>query len=131
VLAPLRAGRPGAYRPYDWYAGRFADRTVQVPVTDVLVLDGVTSARRAVADELSLAVWLAMPFDRSVARAVARDGEAARAELEGWHRREAAHFAADATAERADLVVDGAPTRPHDPATEFVAVRAPASLGGG
>lgn len=131
VLAPLRAGRPGAYHPYDWHAGRFADRAVPVPVTDVLVLDGVTSARRAVAGELTLAVWLEMPFDRSVARAVARDGEAARQDLEAWHRREAAHFAADATAARADLVVDGAPGRPHDPAAEFVAVRAPASLGCG
>lgn len=123
VLAPLRAGRAGAYHPYDWYAGRFADRTVPVPVPDVLVLDGVTSARRAVAAELSLAVWLAMPYDRSVARAIARDGEWARTELEAWHAREAAHFAADGTAARADLVVDGAPTQTHDPAAEFVALR--------
>lgn len=129
VLAPLRAGRPGAYHPYDWYAARFADRSVRVPVTDVLVLDGVTSARSAVAAELTLAVWLEIPFERSLARAIERDGEPARPELEAWHRREHAHSAADHTAPRADLVVDGAPTRPHDPSTEFVAVRAPASMG--
>lgn len=123
VLAPLRAGRPAAYTPYDWYAERFSSETVTVPGTDVLILDGVTSTRRAVAAELTLAVWLAMPFDRSVERAIARDGEAARPELEAWHRREAAHFATDATAARAGLVVDGAPMRPHDPAAEFVALR--------
>lgn len=123
VLAPLREGRPGAYHPYDWYAGRFSARTVPVPVTDVLVLDGVTSTRREVSAELTLAVWLEIPFERSLARAIARDGEPARPDLEAWHGREAAHFAADGTAARADLVVDGAPTTPHDPATEFVALR--------
>lgn len=131
VLAPLRSGRPGTYHPYDWHAGRFSTEPVTVPVADVLVLDGVTSTRREARHALTLAVWLEVPFGRSLARAVERDGEAARPELEAWRRRESAHFTVDDTAGRADLVVDGAPTRPHDPATEFVAVRARRSPGGG
>lgn len=37
-----------------------------------------------------------------------------------WRADEDRHFAADRTEERADLVVDGDSSVPHDPATEFV-----------
>lgn len=33
------------------------------------------------------------------------------------------HFAEQATRSRADVIVDGAPTLPHDPETELVATR--------
>lgn len=123
VLAPLRAGRPGTYRTYDWYAGRFGDASTTVPASGVLVLDGVTSTRKAVAGELALSVWMQVPYAQSVDRAIARDGAAASAELRSWHERERPHFAADDTAARADLVVDGAPTVPHSPEDELVALR--------
>lgn len=123
VLTPLRSRRPGAYRTYDWYAERFGDGWTEVPASGVLVLDGVTSTREAVAGELTLGVWMQVPYARSVERAIARDGEAAGAELRSWHERERAHFAVDEPAARADLVVDGAPTAAHTPETELVALR--------
>ncbi|MQA01554.1 MAG: hypothetical protein GEV07_02080 [Streptosporangiales bacterium] len=120
VLAPLRDGKPGGYRPYDWYAGAFGADWTQVPATGVLILDGVTSTRRAAAPDLTLAVWMSMQPSRSLARAIDRDGEAMAGELTAWHDREQAHFAIDDTPARADLLVDGDPRLPHDPAAEFV-----------
>lgn len=123
VLTPLLAGRDGAYRRYDWAAGRFGEEVTVVPARGVLVVDGVTSARAAARPLLTLAVWMDMPFEESVARAVARDGPAAAGELRAWHERERAHFAADDTATHADLLVDGAPTVRHDPERGYVARR--------
>jgi uridine kinase len=119
VLAKLRNGQPGSYRRYDWYAARFAER-VPVPVPDVLVLEGVTSARAVIRPELTLSVFVCAPRELRLARGVARDGEALRDELLRWVAGEEAHFAADRTVEHADLLIDGAPDKPHDSRTEYL-----------
>jgi hypothetical protein len=125
ILAKLREGQPGSYRRYDWRAGRFAEPAVPVPVPDVLVLEGVTSARRAIRAELTLGVFVTAPRDLRLARSVARDGEELRPHLLRWLAAEEAHFAADRTVDGVDVLVDGAPDEPHDPRTEYLR-RAPA-----
>ncbi|WP_412535394.1 uridine kinase [Micromonospora zamorensis] len=114
VLGPLREGRPGAYRRYSWVRQSFLPRPVPVPVAPVLVLEGVTAARAVVRPELTLAVFVTAPASLRLERAVARDGPEILPELRRWHAGEQAHFAADDTANHADLLVDGAPTLPHD-----------------
>jgi hypothetical protein len=129
VLAPLRRGEPGAYHRYDWHAGSFGDEWAPVPVPDVLVVEGVTSARRAVTADLTLAVWIAAGRGLRLARGIARDGAAMRPQWERWMADEAAHFAADGTEDRADLVVDGAPGVAHDGQTEYLALDGPGGRG--
>ncbi|TDB76325.1 uridine kinase [Micromonospora sp. KC723] len=114
VLAPLRAGRPGAYQRYSWARRAFLPGAVPVPVAPVLLLEGVSAARAAIRAELSLAVFVTAPADLRLTRAVARDGPGILPELRRWHAGERAHFAADATAGHADVLVDGAPRLPHD-----------------
>lgn len=106
VLEPLRRGRAGRYQRYDWDVGRF-DGWVDVPVPEVLVLEGCGSARRAAAPFVVLTAWVQAPADVRLARGLARDGEAARAHWERWMRDEAAHFARERTADRADVRLDG------------------------
>ena len=106
VLDQLAAGRPGRYRRYDWIAATFAELR-DVPVADVLVLEGCGSARRAVDAVAALRIWVEAPADVRLARGLARDGEAMRAHWVAWMRDEAVHFAAQATRSRADVVVDG------------------------
>lgn len=107
VLAPLAAGRPGRYRRTVWAGGvPGPGPLLDVAVPAVLVLEGVSSARRAVAGRLSLGVWVSGgPRGERLARAVARDGEASRAELVRWQRFEDGWFAVDGT--RARLVPAG------------------------
>lgn len=114
VLAPLRAGRPGGYRRYSWVRRDFLPRVVPVPVAPVLIVEGVSAARQEIRPEATLAVLVTAPAELRTARAVARDGAEILPELRRWHAGERAHFAADDTATGADLVVDGAPTLPHD-----------------
>lgn len=122
VLAPLARGEPVAYQPYDWLERRLAERR-DLPARDVVVLEGVSSARRAVADRLTRAVWVETSLAERLARGLARDGEVMRDRWAKWMAEEDAHYAADRTRDRADLVVDGAPSTPHDPETEYVRLR--------
>lgn len=105
VLEPLRRGRPGRYQRYDWDAGRFAG-WVDVPVPDVLVLEGCGSGRREGAPDLSLLVWVEADDATRLARGLERDGHAARPQWERWMRDEAAHYAREGTRGRADARVD-------------------------
>lgn len=123
VLAPLRVGRPGRYRRYDWHRGVFGAEEVIVPPAPVLILEGVSTARASVAAELAYAVFVTAPARLRRRRAALRDGPAVLAHLDVWRRAERAHFAADDTAARADLLVDGAPRTGHDPDIEYVRLR--------
>jgi hypothetical protein len=107
VLEPLSSGRDGRYQHYDWRLGEFAEWR-SVPLRSVLVIEGVGSAARPVDPFASLRVWVEAPETVRVARGVQRDGEAMRADWMRWVALETAHFAADATRARAELVVDGA-----------------------
>jgi len=120
VLAPLRGGVDGAYRRYDWHRGRFESGWAAVPVPEVLLLEGVGSARAAARPELTLSVFVAAPRDVRLARGLARDGEALRGEWERWMTLEDAHFATDRTAGAVDVLVDGNPAIDHDPEAEWV-----------
>ncbi|MEJ3744555.1 hypothetical protein WEI85_14820 [Actinomycetes bacterium KLBMP 9797] len=106
ILAPLRAGRPGRYQKYDWHARRFSPEWTVVPPAPVVIVEGVTAARAAIRPEATLSIFVAAPRVERHRRAIHRDGETLRPYLEKWWRGEDAHFAADATAHHADLVVD-------------------------
>jgi uridine kinase len=121
-LAPLAHGEVARFLAYDWGAHRRSTPRV-VPPAEVVVLEGVSSARSAVADRLSLVVFVDAPADVRLARGLARDGDSAREQWLEWMREEDEYFAADPTRERAGVVVDGAPTLDHDPESSFVQLR--------
>src|SRR5699024_11051528 len=96
VLEPLARGRPGGYRRVAWVGGSpTRGAWVDVPVPRILVLEGVTSARRAMTEGAAAALvahayWIewggAGPEAeaRRLERAVARDGEECRRPLRRW-----------------------------------------------
>ncbi|HEX7105694.1 MAG TPA: hypothetical protein VF218_07005 [Acidothermaceae bacterium] len=120
VIEPLRRGEAGRYQRYDWVRKRFAEWH-EVPVADVVVVEGVGAGQRLLADALAMTVWVDTPPDVRLARGIARDGEELRAFWQQWIVGEQAHFAADDTLARADLVVIGNPAVAHDPDREYVA----------
>ena len=112
VLGPLRQGRDVAYRTYDWGAERFRDEWVPLPVPEVLIVEGVGSARAAAVGDLTLAVYVTADRELRLTRGIERDGPALRGEWLRWMAAEQVHFAADRTRERADLVIDGTQDSP-------------------
>jgi uridine kinase len=106
VLAPLGRGEPGRWQRYDWVAGALAEWH-DLPVPDVLVLEGCGAAPRAVDDRAVLRLFVEAPPKVGLRRGLERDGEEMREEWVRWQMRETAYFACERTRERADVVVDG------------------------
>ena len=120
VLARLADGREGRYRRYDWNAGAYAELHV-VPVTvELLIVEGVTSADRDADPWQSLRIWIETTNEVRLDRGIDRDGEALRDRWLDWMRWERDHFATENTRARADLIIDGNPSIPHDPTTTLV-----------
>jgi uridine kinase len=119
VLRPLAEGRPGAYHPFDWPAGRFAAVPTAVPVLAVLVVEGCGSSPRWLDRWTTLRIWVEAPAALRLARGLERDGAAMEPHWRRWQRAEAAWFAADHTRERADLRIDGSAS-PGPSTTDFV-----------
>jgi uridine kinase len=115
VLGPLATGGPGRYQRYDWVRGTFED-WVDVPVAPVLLLEGVSTARRTA--PVAFAVWVESPRELRLARVLARDGASLAPRWRDWMRAEDEWFTADGTRAHADLLLDGA-TIPG----EFVGIR--------
>jgi chloramphenicol 3-O-phosphotransferase len=103
VLGPLGQGRVGRYRRYDWLAGGFAE-TVVVPPSPWLVIEGVGAGLAAYADLHTVLVWVTAPED--LRRRRWREREGSDAWWDHWRAAEQRHFAADATIDRADLLVE-------------------------
>ena len=104
-LLPLSRGEPGSYCRYDWYAGAFAE-TVTVPVTPLLIVEGVGCGSRSHERWHTVLVWVEADDERRLARGMARDGEQMRAQWEQWMREEVDLFAREDTRSRADVVVE-------------------------
>ena len=106
VLAPFSRSHDVTYRPRVWDG----DDAVPGPPTTVrwaplLIVEGVTSARRSIADRLDRAFWIEGPGPAErLERSVARDGESQRALLADWQRWEGGWFAVDGTRARCEPV---------------------------
>lgn len=119
VLQPLEAGCTGRYQRYDWEQRVLAEWH-EVPAVGAVVLEGVSSARRAVAERLSYTVWIEVDPRERLRRGLERDGPDALPLWQTWMADEDRHYAQDQTMHHADLVVDGDPRMRHDPLLSFV-----------
>lgn len=104
VILPLRAGRSARFQLYDWPQDRLR-RWQTVPPAGVLIVDGVSSLRRELAHYYDLAIWLACPREKRIARLAGR-GDTPPEEIECWLPSEDAYLVAHAPRQRAHLVVD-------------------------
>ncbi len=106
VVSPLRSGRDGAYRRYDWHARSVAE-TVPVPLVDLVVLEGVGSGHLGYADAIAALAWVEAPPALRRARGLARDGEELAPYWDRFVPDEDRLHERERTRERADVRVDG------------------------
>jgi hypothetical protein len=126
VLGPLLEGRGAHYQQRDWDNDPHGERLGTwraFPTSAMVVLEGITSSRQPIAERLIQAIWIDAPRDLRLSRGVDRDGESMRPRWLNWMEREDTFFAQDGTRQRANLIVDGAPSTPHDPDHEYIADR--------
>jgi uridine kinase len=113
VLEPLYRGEDLRYQVRDWVGdyrghGLLAEPRC-MPFCGTVVLDGVSSSRRALSARLSFSVWIDAPEPLRLERGLERDAEIAdsRAIWNAWLSMEASFLAMDGARQRADLIVDG------------------------
>lgn len=112
VLEPLFAGGAARYQVRDWPGDEFGSSLrgwKTLAWSPLVILEGVTCTRQAVADRLAYAVWVEAPRDVRLHRGVERDGEDHRHLWVRWQVEEADFFSADGARDRADLIIDTSP----------------------
>lgn len=107
VIVPLTDGRPAVYQRYDWPTESLAEWHTVAPAP-IVIIEGVSAARREWAQHLSYIVWIETARELRLQRAVERDGEDALDDWEEWMGAEDRHYERDPTRERADVIIDGA-----------------------
>jgi hypothetical protein len=125
ALRPLLAGAPARFRVRDWAGdplGQGLAGWAEVRPAEIVIVEGITAARRAIAADLALALWVTAPRADRLRRAVARDGQQRLALWIEWMSLEDEFFARDGAERRADHVLSGHPAVPCDPATEAVLI---------
>jgi uridine kinase len=106
VFDAFVAGRAADFATFDWAAQRPSGRRTVEP-HGVVVVEGVCALHRLFRDDYDLRIWVEAPREVRLARALARDGEEARATWEDvWMPSEDRYVERDDPVSAADLVVD-------------------------
>jgi uridine kinase len=105
VLEPLARGERAAYRLWSWVRDEWAG-TREVPPCRFLVVEGCGSSVEPAGSYAAVSVFVDADLALRMRRGIERDGEAYRPQWQRWADQETALFSADATRERADLVLD-------------------------
>lgn len=106
VLAPLRAGDPVTYRPFDCHAMDFGP-PVSLEPTPVTVVEGSYSCHPRLWDFYDLRVFLTVPPERQLTRVAARNGPEGLAAFQArWIPLEEAYFAACHLAQRCEYCLE-------------------------
>ena len=98
------AGRPARYRRWDWAPAAYAE-WVQLPASEVVVLEGCGSGALPAGTAASVLVWVEAEEAVRRARGLARDPGYA-AFWDRWAVQERRLYEADRTWERADVFID-------------------------
>ena len=104
VLEHLSRGDDGAFRRWDWMAGKRAE-VVDVPATEWIVLEGVGSGSASCRPHLAALAWLEADRYIRMARGIARDGEAFRPHWERWALQEERLFSVEDTRAHATAII--------------------------
>jgi hypothetical protein len=123
ALRPLLARSPARFRVRDWAndpLGQGLNGWTEIAPSDVVIIDGVTSSRREIADDLAMSFWVETPPGERLRRGIVRDGEQRRTLRLEWMALEDEFFCRDGAEARADHVVCGKPSSSYDRATQVV-----------
>ena len=123
VLEPLLSGGDAHYQVRDWENDEFGTSLKgwkTVGWSPLVVLEGLTCTRAAIADRLAYRIWVEAPDEVRLRRGLERDGESHRELWLASMTTERQFFAHDATRTRADLRVNGNSDISHDQESEVV-----------
>ena len=122
VIVPFQAGMAIDWKHEPWTAqGR--ERSIVVPQSSILILEGVSVSRQELSDWITLPIWVETAAHIAEVRGLERDGPDGRDFWFEWQASEQPFLEHDQPWDRAKLIVDGAPALEHDPETQYVTIK--------
>ncbi len=114
VFDPIKNGATTLNYPRtQWWDNNVPGPVVDQPVTDIMILEGVSSSRTEFRDYISLAIFVDTPKELCLQRGIERDKSTGKPveEItklwEGWIESEEKYMNRDNPKAHADLVIDG------------------------
>lgn len=124
IFEPIANGaKTLSYQPASWWENHRPEPVINQPVTDVMILEGVSSSRKEFKDYISFSIFVDTPKEICLQRGVERDLSTGKSKeeitvmWEKWFEEENIYIQRDNPKENADLVVDG--TKSLDEQIEF------------
>jgi uridine kinase len=114
VLEPISAGVKSLNYPRSsWWPDHHPKPVVDQPVTEVLILEGVSALRKEFRQFLTLGIFIDTPLEVCLERGLTRDANQGTKEeilekWQQWYKDEEGYIARDNPASYADVVLDGA-----------------------
>lgn len=96
--------KPLKYSSFNWALGSF-DTAKEIPISQLLILEGVGSAQRSVEDFVTTSIWLDLDPQIGYQRVLDRDGENIANSMKVWLATQAQHFIVEDTKERCEFVL--------------------------
>ncbi|MCM3599058.1 uridine kinase [Metabacillus idriensis] len=107
VLEPISQEKAGHFQRYDWEIDKLAEWHT-VPVGGIVVIEGVYSIRKELADRYDMKIWIDCPREIRLSRGLERDGEGARDMwIRNWMISEDIYVEEHKPHNRADIIVLG------------------------
>ena len=122
ILKPFKAGQAVNWTPESWQT-RGREGAIVAPIAPMLIVEGVSASRLELQNWIDYSIWLETDLDVAEKRGLIRDGPEAHDFWFEWQAAERPFLEIDRPWERADLMVDGAPTLEHDQETQFVMLK--------
>ena len=91
ILKPLRNDLMPSYQKFNWHSEKF-DRTIQVPRTPLIILEGVGVALKGATDIADLAIWIDIPHTLGLERVLLRDGSGIQSHMIDWLEQQSEFF---------------------------------------
>ncbi len=122
ILEPVHRSEPVSFRPPAWQQRNRTGAIEVPPDTDLVIIEGAGAARRELRPMADTVIWVQSDAAEAERRGIERDGgdEAAIAFWQLWMDEELPFMADQQPWTRADIIIAGTPSIPHDPATEIV-----------
>ena len=92
---------------YDWRKN-VPGEEFEIPICDLLIIEGVGSGQRSIRDEVSMKFWVDIDPASGLDRVLSRDGYEIESQMQLFQQMSAEHFTKEGTADAADYPVNGA-----------------------
>lgn len=119
VFEPIRGGSTLlSYQPASWWENHHPAPVENQPVTPIMILEGVSSARKEFDDYIGYRIYVDTPKDVCLERGVQRDTVTGKSKeeltkmWEDWFAEEENYMQSDNPKAKADLIIDG--TKPFE-----------------